>query len=69
MKYLKKMESLNCVVCKTPTFLCSCDSAWSDFKGLVNCGKTDLINGVKYSDINISTMTVCFVFNQFVAVQ
>jgi hypothetical protein len=27
-------------------------------------GKTDLLNGVFYNDINISTMTVCFNINQ-----
>ena len=60
------MESLNCELCKNPTFICKCDAEWKDFETLENLGKTDLINNVIYTDINISTMTVCFTFNQFV---
>jgi TATA-box binding protein (TBP) (component of TFIID and TFIIIB) len=60
------METM-CTLCQNPTFLCKCESFWADFdKTLVeNCmGKTDIHNGVKYSDISISTMTICFNFNQ-----
>jgi len=60
------METM-CGLCQNPTFLCKCESFWINFdKTLVdNCtGKEDLVNGVKYSDISISTMTICFNFNQ-----
>jgi TATA-box binding protein (TBP) (component of TFIID and TFIIIB) len=60
------METM-CCLCQNPTFLCKCESFWVNFdKTLVdNCsGKEDLVNGVKYSDISISTMTICFNFNQ-----
>jgi TATA-box binding protein (TBP) (component of TFIID and TFIIIB) len=60
------METM-CGLCQNPTFLCKCESFWVNFdKTLVdNCtGKEDLVNGVKYSDISISTMTICFNFNQ-----
>jgi TATA-box binding protein (TBP) (component of TFIID and TFIIIB) len=60
------MESLNCNLCKKPTFLCACDSTWKDFDSLVGLGKSDPVHGVVYSDLSISTMTVCFNFNQFV---
>jgi TATA-box binding protein (TBP) (component of TFIID and TFIIIB) len=36
------------------------------FETLTNKGKTDTINEVVYTDISISTMTVCFNFNQFI---
>jgi TATA-box binding protein (TBP) (component of TFIID and TFIIIB) len=60
------METM-CGLCQNPTFLCKCESFWVNFdKTLVdNCtGKEDIVNGVKYSDISISTMTICFNFNQ-----
>jgi TATA-box binding protein (TBP) (component of TFIID and TFIIIB) len=60
------MESLNCTLCKNPTFICTCDSNWKDFGNLIGRGTTDPGSGVVYTDINISTMTVCFNFNQFV---
>ena len=60
------MESLNCNLCKDPTFLCECDCSWKEFDSLKGLGKTDSLNGVVYSDLSISTMTVCFNFNQYV---
>ena len=59
--------STTCNICKNPTFICTCDKSWYLFDTLLktNCvGKTDIVNDVKYTDINISTMTVCFNFNQ-----
>ena len=61
------MESLNCFICGKPTFLCNCDPCWKNFDTVLseNCkGKEE--NGVKYTDINISTMTVCFNFNEYI---
>jgi len=58
-----------CGICKNHTFLCNCDSTWSSFdKNLTdNCtGKEDHVNNVIYSDISISTMTICFNFNQMI---
>ena len=56
------MESLNCNLCKNPTFICQCDNSWKMFDSLLNLGKTE--NDISYSDLSISTMTVCFNFNQ-----
>ena len=63
------METVNsfCEMCKNPTFICKCDSTWNYFdKSLTdNClGKTE--SGVTFSSLNISTMTICFNFNQFI---
>jgi hypothetical protein len=57
-----------CSLCNNPTFLCNCDSAWSKFDGILSkcCGQQDSDNGVVYTDINISTMTICFNFNQMI---
>ena len=56
-----------CNVCNNPTFLCECDNAWYQFDSILknNCsGKIDAVSGIKFTDINISTMTTCFNFNQ-----
>lgn len=61
------MENLLCLTCKNPTFMCDCESEWKEFNTILseNChGKNE--NGVIYTPISISTMTVCFNFNQFV---
>ena len=58
------MESLSCGMCKNPTFLCKCDTLWKSFDSLQNLGKTE--NNIRYSDLSISTMTVCFNFNQYI---
>ena len=61
------METLLCETCKGPTFLCQCESNWSNFIDLLkdNCsGRSE--NGVVYTSINVSTMTICFNFNQFI---
>ena len=61
------MESTNCSICENPTFMCKCDSSWQFFDKILsdNCkGKQE--NNVKYTDISISTMTVCFNFNQYI---
>ena len=52
-------ESTICKFCKCPTFLCVCVT---DKNNLI--GKTEL--GVHYTSISISTMTICFNFNQFI---
>ena len=56
-----------CQICLNPTFICNCDNTWKSFDGILkdNCNG-DIINQVKYTDISISTMTVCFNFNQFI---
>jgi TATA-box binding protein (TBP) (component of TFIID and TFIIIB) len=62
-----KMETVICNICKNPTFLCKCDNTWDKFDTLLTekCkGKTE--NDVVYTDINISTMTICFNFNQHI---
>lgn len=58
------MESVICNLCNNPTFLCQCDNTWKMFDCLHNLGKVDNENGVSYSDLSISTMTICFNFNQ-----
>jgi TATA-box binding protein (TBP) (component of TFIID and TFIIIB) len=60
------MESLNCQVCQKPTFICTCDHSWDDFKLLKGLGKIDSDSGVSYTDLSISTITVNFNFNQFI---
>jgi TATA-box binding protein (TBP) (component of TFIID and TFIIIB) len=54
------METVICKICNCPTFMCLCESE----NGLE--GKLDTLNGVNYTSISISTMTVCFNFNQFI---
>ena len=63
------METVNsfCEICKNPIFICKCDSTWNYFDKCLtdNClGKSE--NGVAFSSLNISTMTICFNFNQFI---
>ena len=59
------METLLCESCKNPTFMCSCDDSWKKFNETIktNC-RGNTINDVVYSPLRISTMTVCFKFNQ-----
>ena len=54
------MENVICKMCSCPTFLCACEE-----KNECN-GKIDILNGVNYTSISISTMTICFNFNQFI---
>ena len=56
------MESLNCNLCKNPTFICKCDKSWNSFNELSNLGQNNV--NVIYTNLSISTMTVCFNFNQ-----
>ena len=62
------MESLLCEMCKKPTFMCECNY-WKKFNEIVLtcCGNTT--NDVVYTSLSISTMTICFNFNQFVNLQ
>jgi TATA-box binding protein (TBP) (component of TFIID and TFIIIB) len=64
------METLLCKICDHPTFICKCDSNWKNFDVLIKdvcCGKIE--NDVVYTPLSISTMTICFKFNQFVNLQ
>jgi len=56
------MESLNCNLCKNPTFICKCDKSWDSFNELSDLGQSNV--NVIYTNLSISTMTVCFNFNQ-----
>jgi len=58
------METLTCTRCSNPTFMCQCDHTWETFEKLLESCKGKSEEGVVYTDINISTMTVCFNFNQ-----
>ena len=64
------METLICEACKNPKFCCSCESAWKTFDNILenSCGG-GVINDAKFSRINISTMTVCFNFSQYINLQ
>ena len=45
------------------------NNSWENFDKIIenNCtGKSDLVHKVKYTSLNISTMTVCFNFNKFI---
>ena len=56
-----------CSICKCPTFMCRCDNTNFYFDKILSTtclGNT--IDGTSYTDLNISTMTVCFNFNQIV---
>jgi TATA-box binding protein (TBP) (component of TFIID and TFIIIB) len=64
------MESLNCEHCCKINFLCECEKTWKNFEGILkrDCqGQTNEM--VKYTSVNISTMTVCFTFNQHINLQ
>jgi len=62
-----EMVSTMCDICLNPTFICKCDNAWYSFDTVLNNNcKGNVICDVKYTDISISTMTVCFNFNQFI---
>jgi TATA-box binding protein (TBP) (component of TFIID and TFIIIB) len=59
-----------CVICNNPTFICKCDNTWSYFDKILNTsclGKIE--NNVVYTSLNISTMTLCFNFNQCINLQ
>ena len=58
------MELLLCATCSNPTFICDCESKWKTFNNILeSCnGKTE--DGIMYTSLSISTMTVCFNFNQ-----
>ena len=61
------METVNtkCVICNNPTFMCKCDNSWNYFDIILRnecVGNTDSL--VTYNSLNISTMTICFNFNQ-----
>ena len=61
------METVNtvCGICENPTFMCKCDVSWNHFDQILNTsclGKMD--NILNYTNLNISTMTICFNFNQ-----
>ena len=63
------METLLCESCNNPTFKCTCDTVFKDFdKSLKSCvSKSE--NGVIYTSLSISTMTICFNFNQPINLQ
>ena len=57
----------SCKICDSTEKICSCYSDYLLFDKIISneCnGSTDTKNNVKYSTISISTMTVCFNFNQ-----
>jgi TATA-box binding protein (TBP) (component of TFIID and TFIIIB) len=51
--------STTCDICNQPTFICQCINVVDSLK--MCCGKCE--NGVVYTNISVSTMTVCFNFN------
>ena len=64
------METLLCKTCNNPTFICNCDTTWKTFNDTLvsKCsGKNE--NGIVYTSLSISTMTICFNFNQFIDLQ
>ena len=57
----------SCKICDSTEKICSCYSDYLLFDKIISSecnGSTDTKNNVKYSTISISTMTVCFNFNQ-----
>uniref|UniRef100_A0A6C0B0M8 Uncharacterized protein n=1 Tax=viral metagenome TaxID=1070528 RepID=A0A6C0B0M8_9ZZZZ len=68
------METLLCESCKSPTFLCKCNNTWKLFNETIttNCGGGTVRiddSGVSFTPLRISTMTICFNFNQFINLQ
>jgi len=63
------MENMLCESCKNPTFMCHCDNSWKTFDEIIKKIKGKTENGVVYTPLSISTMTICFRFNQFVDLQ
>lgn len=60
-------EDLMCHICNSPNVICTCDPTWKDFYPTLSTeceGQTT--DSVKYSSISVSTITVCFNFNQVV---
>lgn len=58
-----------CGICKNPTFICKCDSSWVSFYETLKNGcsaKNDPENNFQSTDLSISTMTVCFQYNQHI---
>lgn len=62
------METSTCSMCSAPTFLCQCDSSWSTYESFLGECKAgivrDAIEPFTHSAISVSTMTICFRFNQ-----
>ena len=64
------MESLICEYCSKINFLCECDKSWNSFDSILQKElKGQETNCIKYTSLNISTMTVCFTFNQHINLQ
>jgi TATA-box binding protein (TBP) (component of TFIID and TFIIIB) len=64
------MESLICEYCSKVTFLCECEKTWKTFDCILkkDCqGQTNEM--ITYTSLNVSTMTVCFTFNQYINLQ
>jgi TATA-box binding protein (TBP) (component of TFIID and TFIIIB) len=63
-------HKLICDMCNCPTFICKCDTTWNYFdKILENNCSGDKLENVVYTSLKISTMTVCFKFNQPINLQ
>ena len=58
------MEQLICDICSKPTCICTCDISWSTFDTLIAKCRGVKNENIVYTDLSISTMTVCFNFNQ-----
>lgn len=60
--------NLICTICNNPTFQCSCDTSLVHFENILksSCQGKLIEDTVDYTSLNISTMTVCFNFNQFI---
>jgi len=58
------MENLICSMCGAPTFNCGCNE-FDTFNKIItqNCAG-NVLNGTNFTKLNISTMTICFNFNQ-----
>ena len=63
------MENLLCEHCNKPTFCCDCETTWSSFSSILSQCEGQTKNDVVYTPISISTMTICFNFNQFINLQ
>jgi TATA-box binding protein (TBP) (component of TFIID and TFIIIB) len=60
--------NLTCDVCNNPQFICKCETySWLYFDKIINNScKGKIENDIKWTTLNISTMTICFNFTQVI---
>ena len=62
---MESFVSMICSVCENPTFICKCDKSWN----YLNKCNGAITTEVSYTPLNVSTITVCFMFNSEINLQ